>query len=66
MAVCGSCGAPIHWRRTGEGTLIPFEPREVMQGEGRYVDGTQGIVPCKPTADVMALQDHRVNCPDKR
>jgi hypothetical protein len=62
MATC-MCGAEVVWRELQDGSRVAFDAHEVGRGEGRYVEGPDGLVPVAPTQDVMAWQLHAESCP---
>lgn len=62
MAACGQCGRPVVWRDVN-GERKPFDPYDVMAGEGRYIELQDGrLRPVAAQADVMAAQLHEQTC----
>lgn len=65
MAICAACGAEVRWVEY-DGEQIPLDAHEVMRGPGRFAETEEGLVAVSETAEVLAVQDHRVVCAARR
>ena len=64
---CAGCRAPIFWRRTLAGALMPLDAATTSPAQGTYVlagkDGCRPTEPLFDDADVEHHMNHWATCP---